>query len=420
MRRAFWVSVHRWAGLTMTGFLVIVGLTGSVLAFREEIDVWLNPELLTVAPRDAPTLGPLVLRERAAALYPDARVDEVPLHIEQGRSFEIRVRRQAGDGNGLATFVSLDPYTGEMLGARNWGEVSLARKDIIFFLYRLHYTLALPATMSRLGSYLLGVIALVWTIDCFVSFYLTLPLRPRERGVALHAAKSWWNRWRPAWLIKLDAGAYRINFDIHRAFGLWTWAMLFVFAWSSVGFNLNEVYAPTMRALFGLTPPTVNLSMRSLPLEPPRLNWREALDVGRALLGEQAREGGFVIEREAFIAFDREHGVYTLAAHSSRDVGQRAGASITFDADTGFLRASTWPGSNSEKAGDVINRWLALLHTAAVFGMPLKVFVCAMGIVIATLSATGVYIWWKKRAARRHRARIAVHLAVPAKRTVRP
>jgi uncharacterized iron-regulated membrane protein len=48
--------------------------------------------------------------------------------------------------------------------------------------------------------------------------------------------KSWWGRWKPAWLIKLNGGAYRINFDIHRALGLWTWAMMLVFAGSSVAF----------------------------------------------------------------------------------------------------------------------------------------------------------------------------------------
>lgn len=38
MTRRFWVLLHRYAGLTMTLFLVIVGLTGSVLAFYHEID----------------------------------------------------------------------------------------------------------------------------------------------------------------------------------------------------------------------------------------------------------------------------------------------------------------------------------------------------------------------------------------------
>ena len=42
------------------------GMTG-VLAFREELDLWLNPELLTVTPRDTPMLDPFTLREKAEA-----------------------------------------------------------------------------------------------------------------------------------------------------------------------------------------------------------------------------------------------------------------------------------------------------------------------------------------------------------------
>ena len=46
MVRQFFVFLHRWVGLAMTVFLVIVGLTGSVLAFREEIDVLAQPGTL--------------------------------------------------------------------------------------------------------------------------------------------------------------------------------------------------------------------------------------------------------------------------------------------------------------------------------------------------------------------------------------
>ena len=35
--------------------------------------------------------------------------------------------------------------------------------------------------------------------------------------------------------------------DLHRAGGLWLWAMLFVFAWSSVAFNLTPAYDAVMR-----------------------------------------------------------------------------------------------------------------------------------------------------------------------------
>lgn len=47
-RRKRWLSIHLWLGLTLGFLLAIYGLTGSILVFHEEIDEWLNPELLTV------------------------------------------------------------------------------------------------------------------------------------------------------------------------------------------------------------------------------------------------------------------------------------------------------------------------------------------------------------------------------------
>ena len=45
-------------------------------------------------------------------------------------------------------------------------------------------------------------------------------------------------------------------------------------------------------------------------------------------------------------------------------------------------------------------QWLNMLHLAQVFGLPYRIFVSAMGVLIVTLSITGVLIWMKKRAAR--------------------
>ena len=222
MVRQIFVFIHRWAGLLMTVFLVIVGLTGSVLAFREELDIWLNPELLTVAKRDAPLLDGFTLREKAAAFYPDERFDDVPLHVALDRS--VRFSHMPGmkpDDNMMEKMSEfyLDPYTGEKLGERPiWSSPTLERKNIMSFLYRLHFSLATPWSWREvgghsIGAFILGVVALVWTIDCFIAFYLTFPLRLRSRDNVFRPEKSWWTRWKPAWLIKLKAGAYRVNFD---------------------------------------------------------------------------------------------------------------------------------------------------------------------------------------------------------------
>lgn len=384
----------------MTLFLVIVGLTGSVLAFRDELDTWLNPELLTVTPRAAPTLDPVLLRDKAAALYPRASFDNVRLLVPQDRSVEFAVQPEGEDTERPLQFY-LDPYTGEKLGERRWGEFSLAKIDIISFLYRLHMSLALPASTGRLGSLTLGVVALVWTFDCFISFYLTLP--PFRRRSDRTSGKPWWGRWKPAWLIKLNGGAYRINFDIHRAFGLWTWAMLFVLAWSSVSFNLVEVYLPVTRALFGFSQGAGldQFQTLSTPLANPKLDWRTARQTGRSLLDEVARKNGFAIEREESLILDRDHGLYVMVARSSLEVGKGGETVGAFDANSGQLRLAVWPGCSLERAGDVISHWLAMLHMAAVFGRPMQVLVCLMGVVITALSVTGVVIWLKKRSARR-------------------
>jgi uncharacterized iron-regulated membrane protein len=55
---------------------------------------------------------------------------------------------------------------------------------------------------------------------------------------------------------------------------------------------------------------------------------------------------------------------------------------------------------------------------ADVFGLPYRIFVCVLGLIITMLSVTGVYIWWKKHKARIHaNSRSASATAAPAQQT---
>ena len=47
--RAFLVLLHRYIGLATALFLLMAGLTGSILAFNHELDEWLNPEFYTAS-----------------------------------------------------------------------------------------------------------------------------------------------------------------------------------------------------------------------------------------------------------------------------------------------------------------------------------------------------------------------------------
>ena len=246
------------------------------------------------------------------------------------------------------------------------------------------------------GVWPLGIVALAWTIDCFVGAYLTFPA---GRG----SGRGFWALWKSAWKVKRGACAYRLNFDLHRAGGLWPWAMLLIFAWSSVYMNLwDTVYTWATRAVFDFRPPWVLQVKQPAPVEAPRLGWREAQVVARRLMAEEAGRRGIAIGKPIALAYDAESASYTYQVESDRDIADRPrryGMQVNFDGNTGALNYALLP--SGRYAGNTVSNWLYALHMANVFGLPYRIFVCVLGLVIVMLSATGVVIWAKKRAARR-------------------
>lgn len=406
--RGWLVAVHRWAGLATAAFLVVAGLTGALLAWFEELDTAINPGLMLAAPPalEAGPLDPLTLAEAVRRQLPaGTRLPWIPLHAEAGRAVRISVVADAGVSLPFDE-VFADPYTGRLLGERLWGDITQGTKNLMTFIYRLHYALAL----GQAGATLMGLVALAWTLDCFAGFYLTLPAR-RSHGTAgmgaVACARTWLRRWRAAWQLRLGAGAYKLNFDLHRAGGLWTWALLFVLAWSSVAFNLSQVYAPVTRYLLG-TQGTGERNHAAVPDRPrvdPVLAPRDALARARMLATEQGAARGFSVQREDWLGYEPARGRYVYIVTTDRDIRERYGGNtrLFFDGDSGAFQGLYLP--TGEAAGDTFTTWITALHMAALWGWPLKLAVCVMGLVTVLLSGTGVVVWWKKRTARRQHFR---------------
>ena len=406
--RAAAVVVHRYVGLVMAGFLLIAGLTGSLLVWYHELDAAINPALLRVEPPQAspdgaaaPLLDALALRERVQAAYPDALVNHVSFH--QGRPTDARtfyleaVPVAAGQPAELAVDeVFVDPYTGRILGERKWGDITQGLTNLMPFLYRLHYSLAL----GTVGTWAFGIVALLWTLDCFVGAWLTFPVRQR-RGAA--AGRTWWARWVPAWKVRWQGGAYKLNFDLHRAGGLWPWALLLVLAWSSVAFNLHEpVYRPVMGMVFDM-PADPRDAMPDLPhpQPAPAMGWPAALAAARLHMAAVAADAGATMLAEDRVSYDPQKGSLRYVARTDRDISDRRGQSAVFvDARTGALLATELP--TGQAAGITVTTWLTTLHMAHIWGLPLRVCMTLVGMAVAMLSVTGVVIWWKKRRARQH------------------
>lgn len=399
--RAILLRSHRWLGLALASFLIVIGATGSVIAFFPELDRWANPHLLTVTP-DGPMLDPLQLRERMQTLDPHSHVYYV--HVpEPGESFSAYVEGAIDPTAGEAYAIGYDevfanPHTGERLGTRQWGDFSLQSKDWFSQLYFLHYSLVLP---EALGEGFMGIVALLWALDCLVAIVLTLPRRGTRTSAVGVARRGWWRRWMPAWKLRLDAGAARAVFDWHRASGLWLWPMLLVFAWSGFALNLPSTYQAVMQRLVPIED-VEHLPELPAPLVPPPIGWHEALALGRRYMAEQALQHGFEVQRPWAMIYRRGSGTWHYRVLSSRDVARYGQTSVAIDATTGELRGVAIP--TGHRSGDTFTTWIKALHMAMVFGMPMRVFVSACGVLVVALTVTGVLVWWRKRRTRRQAA----------------
>lgn len=374
----------------MTVFLVVLGLTGAILAYRVPLERLVNPQLFAKPGPDAKPLDLATLAECAEKAEPHARVWYFSNDIDGQISIRCGPRTDPGTGkpyNLQFDHLFMDPWTGAELGKRMDGNLSQGKINLLPFIYNLHASLALGA----LGSTVLGYIAIVWTIDCFVGFYLTLPL----------GLSGFLRRWRPAWYVKCRAGTYRLNFDLHRAGGLWLWPLLFIFAWSGVMFTINPVYERITGALFDYDSDVAfAMSYPQHPVENPKMSWRAAQKRGEQLVAEQAKLHGFRVLRPFGLAYIDKLGVYSYNVITDCDFRSHGyGTGVWLDGDTGELK-KVWLVSG-EHAGNTVSNWLFALHYGDVYELRSYRFaVCLTGVATVVISLTGAYIWWRKRKTR--------------------
>ena len=172
------VFVHRWSGIIAAALLIVAGVTGSALAFRGDLDRWLNPEMLVVAPRGQ-ALGADALVVRVQQRYPEAVIGTVTPGAgpDSAWTFFLAKRPAGGAGAGemrAAPFspaiVYVDPYSGEITGTRNRGEFRLDRANLLGVLFEIHHDLFLGLP----GHWILGVASAVWILLSLIGIYLAI------------------------------------------------------------------------------------------------------------------------------------------------------------------------------------------------------------------------------------------------------
>ena len=386
------VLLHRWFGLAVALFLFISGLTGAVISWDHELDAWLNPQLFHAASGadHAGARSGLELASQVDARDPRVRVNYTLTALEPGHtalmSVEAKIDPATGKPHALGyNQVAVDPVTGTVQGTRQWGEVSLARENLLPFLYKLHYTMHIPDGWGiELGVWLMGIIGIVWFVDCFIALYLSFPnLRSWRKSLAF--------RWKEQ--------GHKLNFDLHRSGGVWVWLLLLILAVTSVSMNLQtQVMRPLVAKFSTLSPNAFDSRTPQPPDKPvePLLTREQAV----ALAKTEAAKRGWTLPAGG-VFYSSGYGLYGVGffeADNDHGDGGLGNAWLYFDGRDGSPAGGVIPGTGS--AGDIFLQAQFPLHSGRILGLPGRILISMMGLLVAMLSATGLIIWLRKRRAR--------------------
>lgn len=377
--RRVWLRLHLYLGLSVGALLVVVGLTGSALVFMNELDAWLNPDLLTVA---VPSESGAVHRPMAEIVAAAERAVEANSRIvaimgphgHQGVfsvSFEEPTKIQRR--------VIVDPYRATVTGVRTFARTDVVPAYLIEAIFQLHFTLLSGET----GQTILAIGALLLLVSIVTGLILWWPLT---------------RHWRQAFAIRCPTHPVRLTFDLHKTFSLYTCLVLSAVLLSGISMNLNK---PFVRVTQWFSPTTRDVPGRLV----------SGADAGRSPIGPVR---AYEIATSRYPGGDlygifppsKPTGVY-LVSHR-RVPGLSAFGSerwVAIDQYSGAVLAVRAPDTR-RTAGETFLAWQWPLHSGQAFGMTGRLLVLASGLASLVIYVTGVLMWWRKsRAWQREQAR---------------
>lgn len=353
MRKRLW-QLHSWLGLVAGLGLLVIGLTGSLLVFRDQVEAAANPALIRIATPNAPRLPLDTLLAHVQRQVPDYELTGWTLREppERGYADFLYLIRRGSDQWQVAT---LDPTTGAVLATPRAYTATLSG-----WLLSLHYEfLADHAGMAVAG--LLGVLLCLLGLS----------------GVWLY--RDFWHsvlrlRWR--------RGARILFSDLHKFTGITSAAFNLLLGFTGAYWNLTHVAGEWLHP----QPPQPKMER---PLYPATLSL-DALAADAAL-----RLTGF---RPHFVSLPAapDGGITLWGAVEPRPGWRSAyGSTVSYHATTlahvataDLRTASVWP--------QVVDSFRPL-HFGSFGGLGVKLLWCLGGLTPGTLAVTGFAIWRLRR-----------------------
>lgn len=342
--RAIIVKLHMYGAFVAAVFVVVLGLTGSIMAFEDELDHLTNPRLFKVTPTGSP-MRLTELGAKVLAANPGKRVTGYGMGVTRDLS------EYVGIGGSV---VYVNQYTGEILGERS-GPTWLSQ------VHQLHLRLLAGATGNTIVSWA-GVVTLLLTIS---GLYLWWPVK----RIQINWAASGRRRW----------------FDVHNTIGVLAFVFLFIASLTGVVIGFESVTSPMFYRL--------TRSQRypgALPVTPkpgaPLLIPDDAVAMARTVMPDAA---------PIAVSAPNPKSAYRVAMRFPEDRTPGGRTRVYIDPYTGWVLQAE--SSRTTAAGTRIINMNRAIHTGDIFGIPSKILMSLTSLAAVAQVITGLTMWWKRR-----------------------
>lgn len=194
-------QLHWFFGITAGLILSIIGVTGALYSYDQQILKWFNQDSYVVQVADSPKLTPDQIYQKLLTKDPELQINSITMMQAPDASSIVNIKKE-GERKGLDLMIN--PYTGDTLP-------QVQGKEVFQFILRLHRNL----TLGPVGTQITGACALMLIYFVLSGIYLRWPKK--------HTLKQWV-------FIKPKLKGRNFIWDLHAVVGTWVIVFYLLFA----------------------------------------------------------------------------------------------------------------------------------------------------------------------------------------------
>ncbi|MDC4734054.1 PepSY domain-containing protein [Acinetobacter baumannii] len=232
MFKKFLFQIHWFLGISAGLILSIMGVTGAIYSYDQQILKWVNTDSYVVQAQSSPKLTPAQLYQHFTTIQPEIKINSITIAKDPTASSVVNIEKE-GERRGYNMMVN--PYTAQVLP-------EVQGRKLLLLIQQIHRNL----TAGEFGKQITGACALMLIYFVLSGLYLRWPKK--------HSARQWL-------AVKPKLKGRNFIWDLHAVVGTWVIVFYLLFActglywsydwWRSGMFKVLGVEQPKMQGHSG-------------------------------------------------------------------------------------------------------------------------------------------------------------------------